>query len=164
MQALRVPLPPSEVLGLSVHSSATTASDFLGILSNLDIKVDCENCTIFVPTNDAIRAANLSSYSTDEQRAIVQGHFLLNTIAYSTTIQQGSILVTASGSTLAYGVNATGPFIVGNQVTASILRTNIIARSSVIHVGLSMIPLMIVDQHRHPQYSHTPGRGRQSIL
>jgi hypothetical protein len=131
-------------------------SDWLEYMSDNGIDIDCEQCTLFVPTNEAIRAAALDQYSPEERRAILLGH-MLNRIVYTTTIAQGNLLVTSAGNSLAFGSNSTGPFIVGNKTTAALLRANIPSRSSVIHVGPAALHTdYIVDQRRHPQHPLAP--------
>ena len=132
---MQLPQLPSQVLRLSLHATATTTSNWLEILSEAVINVDCQNCTLLVPTNGAIQAANLSKYSSDELKAIARSHVIHNRIAYTTTIAKGELVVTLAGNVLAYGTNKTGSFVVGNETTALMLRTNIPARSSVIHVS-----------------------------
>ena len=127
-QVLTVPLNVTVTAlaaGLSALAGAATATD---LLTTLDIAPDI---TIFAPSNEAFQAIGSAAgkLSTSQLTSILEYHVLNGTIAYSSSLGNGSV-ETLGGSSLNITVEDGAVFV----NAARVINADILIANGVLHV------------------------------
>lgn len=91
-----------------------------------------DNVTAFIPNNEAFQAIGsaLGNISMTQLAGIVGYHLVPNTVVYSTDIQNGTSLTTASNGTL-HITTSNGTIFVNS---AKVILANVLCEEGVIHV------------------------------
>ncbi|KDN52045.1 FAS1 domain-containing protein [Tilletiaria anomala UBC 951] len=122
-------------LGYSSFADAASGAQLIQTLSDAETGL-----TIFVPNNDAFQAAKSEMASADRSAVqnILRNHVINGTVAYSTLLTGPNAVasvVSASGNSLTFGAGSNGGLTVtSGNVTANIIRTDVLLSNGVIHV------------------------------
>src|ERR1700743_2799364 len=121
-----VPLSLSETAqttGETTFVSLTNASSQTPILDSTPL------ITVFIPTNDAFAAANISASSSGIS-SLIGGHVLQDFAGYIPSFTNGSTYTTQSGTTVTFTIQGENYFI----NNAKIVSSNLVLENGVAHV------------------------------
>ncbi|KAK4688874.1 hypothetical protein P7C73_g1225, partial [Tremellales sp. Uapishka_1] len=141
-------LASDQSLAIEAQAGATSFLSFAAGLGLTQTLTSCKGCTFLVPVDAAFQANQtlLNTLSSSDKTAVLNNHFLNQSLMYSTMMHDGDSIITASGETLAYIVNDQGEFFTSGDYKGRVLRFDIPVENGVMH----LIDGMLIDTLLNP--------------